>query len=156
MVPPSRPSVMVDGAGNVVLSGSSSEKSGSCYTLKPFYNTIAWILSKNVLAKLRGDWVRQRCHVSCVTGAFNWYWLTVGQGLLMLLSLHQVWVETEFFFFFISSVSLLSFIFLFLPYPSLWFPLLSLLSLFSLSLGDNTKWPTGVDVLLNPNTVNVS
>ena len=40
---------------------------------------------------------------------------------------------------FISSVSLLSFLFHFLPCPSLSSPLLSLLSLFSLSLGDNTK-----------------
>ena len=31
---------------------------------------------------------------------------------------------------------------------------LSLLSLFSLSLGDDTKWPTRVDVSLNPNTIN--
>ena len=30
----------------------------------------------------------------------------------------------------------------------------SLLSLFSLSLGDDTKWPTRVDVSLNPNTIN--
>ena len=29
-----------------------------------------------------GGWVRQRCHVSYVTGASNWYWLTVGQFLL--------------------------------------------------------------------------
>ena len=41
--------------------------------------------------------------------------------------------------FFISSVSSLSFLFLFLPCPSLSSPLLSLLSLFSLSLGDDTK-----------------
>ena len=33
-------------------------------------------------------------------------------------------------------------------------PLLSLLSLVSLSQGDNTKWPTRVDVSLNPNTIN--
>ena len=32
-------------------------------------------------------------------------------------------------------------------------PLLSLLSLFSLSLGDDTKWPSRVDVSLNPNTI---
>ena len=32
-------------------------------------------------------------------------------------------------------------------------PLLSLHSLFSLSLGDDTKWPTRVDVSLNPNTI---
>ena len=44
---------------------------------------------------------------------------------------------------------------LFLPCPSLSSPLLSLLSLFSLSLGDDTKWPTRVDVLLNPNTINL-
>ena len=40
---------------------------------------------------------------------------------------------------FISSVSSLPFLFLFLPCPSLSSPLLSLLSLFSLSLGDDTK-----------------
>ena len=32
--------------------------------------------------------------------------------------------------------------------------LYSLFSLFSLSLGDDTKWPSRVDVSLNPNTVN--
>ena len=57
---------------------------------------------------------------------------------------------------FISSVSSLSFLFLFLPCPSLSSPLLSLLSLFSLSLGDDTKWPSRVDVSLNPNTINQS
>ena len=41
--------------------------------------------------------------------------------------------------------------FSFLPYPSLSSPLLSL---FSLSLGDDTKWRTWVDVSLNPNTIN--
>ena len=46
--------------------------------------------------------------------------------------------------------------FSFLPYPSLSSPLLSLLSPFSLSLGDDTKWPTRVDVSLNPNTINQS
>ena len=54
--------------------------------------------------------------------ASNWYWLTVGQGLL---SLQQVWVEGECL---ISSVSSLSFIFLFLPCPSLSSSQLSLLS----------------------------
>ena len=54
---------------------------------------------------------------------------------------------------FISSVSFLSFLFLFRPCLSLSSPLLSLLSLFSLSLGDYTKWPTRVD-MLNPNTIN--
>ena len=41
--------------------------------------------------------------------------------------------------FFISFVTSLSFLLLFLPSPSLSSPLLSLLSLFSLSLGDDTK-----------------
>ena len=44
----------------------------------------------------------------------------------------------------------------FLPCPSHSSLLLSLLSLFSLSLGDDTKWPTRVDVSLNPNTINQS
>ena len=39
----------------------------------------------------------------------------------------------------ISSVSPLSFLILFLPYPSFSSLLMSLLSLFSLSLGDDTK-----------------
>ena len=43
---------------------------------------------------------------------------------------------------FISSVSSLSFLYLFYY----------LFYLFSLSLGDDTKWPTRVDMLLNPNT----
>ena len=42
----------------------------------------------------------------------------------------------------------------FLPCPSLSSLLLSLLSLFSLSLGEDTKWPTRADVSLNPNTIN--
>ena len=37
--------------------------------------------------------------------------------------------------------------------PSLSSPLLSLLSLFPLSLGDDTKWPTRVHVSLNPNSI---
>ena len=41
--------------------------------------------------------MRQRCRVSCVIGASNWYWLTVGQGLLPL---QQVQVEGECFNFF--------------------------------------------------------
>ena len=55
--------------------------------------------------------------------------------------------------FLLLPLSSLSFIFLFLPCPPLSFPLLSLLSLFTLSLGDNTKWLTRVDVSLNLNTI---
>ena len=43
----------------------------------------------------------------------------------------------------------------FLPVP-LSSLLLYLLSLFSLSLGDDTKWPTSVDVSLIPNSINQS
>ena len=39
----------------------------------------------------------RRCCVSYITGASNWYWLTVGQGLL---SLWWVRVEGECFYFF--------------------------------------------------------
>ena len=52
----------------------------------------------------------------------------------------------------VSTVSSLSFQFLFLPCPSFSSLLLSLLSLFTLSLGDITKWPTRVDLSLYPNT----
>ena len=78
--------------------------------------------------------VWRRYHVFCITGASNLYSLIVGQGLL---SLYQVRVEGDVF---ISSVSSISFLFLFLPCPSLSSPLLLyLLSLFSLSLGDDTQ-----------------
>ena len=46
--------------------------------------------------------------------------------------------------------------FSFLPCPSLSSPILSLLSIFSLTLGDDTEWPTRVDVSLNPNSINQS
>ena len=74
-------------------------------------------------------------------GVSNWYWLRVGQGLLCL---QQVRVKRGNVY--ISSVSLLSFFFLFRLCPTLSSPLLSLLSLFFLSLGDDTKWPTRVDL----------
>ena len=96
-----------------------------------------------------GGWVRQRCRVSCVTGASNWYWLTDGQGLL---SLQQVTVEGGLFLFlcFFTVIH-----FHFSPVPSLSSPLLSLLSLFSLSLRDDTKWHTKVGVSLNPQSVKI-
>ena len=87
---------------------------------------------------------RQRCRVSYFTEASNWYCPTVGEGLLFL---QQVRVGGGVF---ISSVFSLSFIFLSL----LSLPFISIfLSLFSLSLGDDTKWPIRVDVSLNPNTI---
>ena len=88
----------------------------------------------------------RRC-VSCVTGAYNWYWLTVGQGLLSLLQVRVAGKGRRGMFLFL----------LFLHYHSCssFFPvpLSSLLSFFSLSLGDDTKWPTRADVSLNPNTI---
>ena len=95
--------------------------------------------------------VRRRCPVAFVTGASNWYWLTVGQGLL---SLQQVKVEggccyffSSFVFFHFSASSLSvscisSTFFFFISFP--------------LSLRDDTEWLTMVDVLLNPNTINQS
>ena len=101
----------------------------SLLVLNPKANWLQW-----------GGRVVRRCCVSYITGASNWYWLTVvgkGRGgmFLFLLFLH-----------FHSSSS-------FFPVP-LSSPLRSLLSLFSLSLGDNTKWPSRVDMSLNPNTIN--
>ena len=109
----------------------------------------------------RGDgWVRQRCCVSYVTGASNWDWLTVEQGLL---SLQQVRVDGEWFYFFCF------FIFIHFPLSPLSLSFISstissicLLPVYGrwhkmthkgLSLGDHTKWSTRVDVSLNPNTI---
>ena len=94
----------------------------------------------------RAGWVWRRCCVSYFTGASNWYWLTVGQGLLSL------WQGMLLFLLFLYLISYL----FFLPCPFHLSPLLFLLSLFSHSLGDDTKWPTRVDVSLNPNTINQS
>ena len=55
--------------------------------------------------------------------------------------------------YFLRKQDLATCLFLFLHCPSLSSPLLSLLSVFSLSLGDDTKWPTRVDMSLNHNTV---
>ena len=67
--------------------------------------------------------------------------------------LHQVRLEGECCYFFCSFFF---FHFLFLSYPCLSSHLLSLLSLFSLSLGDDTKWPTWSDVSLNSNTIKIN
>ena len=90
--------------------------------------------------------VRQRCRVSYVTEASKWYLLTVGQGLL---SFQKVKVEGECFYFFCF------FTFIYFPFSPvpLFHLLYCLLSLFPLSLGDNAKWPTRVDVSLNPNSI---
>ena len=80
------------------------------------------------LVQKGGGWVRRRCPVAFVTGASNWYWLTAGKDL------QQVRVEG---YVVISYVPSLSFTSLFLLYPSF----SSLLSLFSLSLGDDTNDP---------------
>ena len=53
-----------------------------------------------------GGRVVWRCCVSYITGVSNWYWLTIGQGLL---SLEQVRVEAECFYFFCF--------FIFIPIP---------------------------------------
>ena len=69
--------------------------------------------------------------------AYSWTWpavLAAGKGRVGML-----------LFFFVST---LPFIFLFLLCHSLPSPLLYL---FSLSLGDDTKWPTRVDVSLSQN-----
>ena len=45
------------------------------------YPKLSWHVIKDICG---GGWVRQRCRVSYVIGASNWYWLTVGQGLLSM------------------------------------------------------------------------
>ena len=77
---------------------------------------------------LGGVWVVRRCPLSYITIGSNWYWLTVGQGLL---SLQQVRVEGKclyFFCFFTFIPVLLSSLALsFVPVPSLSSLLLSFL-----------------------------
>ena len=72
------------------------------------FKKILFLLNNNVYNKKKKKngggvglsvWVRQRYHVSYVTGAYNSYWLTVGQGLM---SLQWVRVEGECFYFFFS------------------------------------------------------
>ena len=97
--------------------------------------------------KIGGGWMVRKC-VSCLRGvqlilAYSWARpaiLVAGKGrdgiflFLLFLQFHSC-----------SS---------FFPVPLfLRYLFYCLLSLFSLSLGDNTKWPTRVDMLLNPNTI---
>ena len=77
-------------------------------------------------------------------GGPNWYWLKVGQGLLSLLQV-RIKGECSYFFCFVTF-----FHFPFSPL-SLSFICSTISPIFSLSLGDHTKWPTMVDVSLNPN-----
>ena len=74
--------------------------------------------------------------------AYSWAWpaiLVAGKGREVIFS----------FLLFLHFHSCSSFF----PVP-LFHLFCYLLSLFSLSLGDDTKWPIRVDVLLNPNTIN--
>ena len=87
--------------------------------------------------------------ISCVTGASNEYWLTVGQGLLPL---QQAGVEGEgFYFCFITFILLYLFHHFrsFSSFSSVSFISSTISSLFSLSLGDDTNLPTRADVSLN-------
>ena len=111
----------------------------TCHNLLIVYNIARWWVGNSVdsdqmlhstvsrmqhlgLHCLRGGWVRQRRPVAFVTGIPNWYWLTVGQGLL---SLQQVRIEGECCYFFCSAAGkdrggmLLFLLFLhFLSFPS--------------------------------------
>ena len=93
------------------------------------------------------EWLGE-AKVSCILRhrASNWYLLIVGQGLL---SLQKVKAEGKCFYFF----CFFTFIhFPFSPVP-LFHLLYCLLSLFSLSLGDDRKWPTSGDMSLNPTSI---
>ena len=70
-----------------------------------FYSPVILPYIMKSIRCLRGGWVRQRCHVSCVTRAFNLHWLTIGQCLLFL---QQVRVEGGCFYFFCFSLSFIS------------------------------------------------
>ena len=91
-----------------------------------------------------GGWVRQRCRVSYVTGASNWYGLYGWERPVILVTGKR---RRECFYFFCFLT------FIHIPFSPV--PLFDLLYyLFSLSLGNDTKWPTSVGVLLNTNSVN--
>ena len=86
-------------------------------------------------------------NLSCilVTHASSSYWLTLGQGLL---SLKQVWIEGRWgMFIFVQFLHFHFYSFCF-PVPLLFSsPVLSLLSLFCLSLGDDKIIHKGVRVV---------
>ena len=100
-----------DDMKNMQRNGISPEQNWQIFPARSFCHIQHLAaLKASVTLLAGGGWVRQRCHVSCVTWASNWYWLTVGQGLLPL---QQVWVEGECFNFF--------FVFTFIHFPP--FPL---------------------------------
>ena len=82
----------------------SLTSSNFSHFVQHFLVTCPWVIKKpnifgivwGIAPSVWGGWVRQRCRVSCVTRASNWYWHIVGQGLL---SLQQVGIEGECFYF---------------------------------------------------------
>ena len=99
-----------------------------------------------------GEGLLTLCRVSCFTGASNWYWLTAGEGLLtlQLLRVEGVVGRGEYFYFFCF------FTFISFPLSPLFLSFISstISSISSFSLGNDTKWPTRVDVSLNQDTIN--
>ena len=88
-----------------------------------------------------------KCRVSYITGRPTDIGLQMGRAAILVAGKGRGGM-----FLFICFFT--SFLFLFLPCSSFSSLLLSLLSLFSLSLGDNTELTTRVDVSLNHNTIN--
>ena len=96
-------------------------------------------------------WVRQTCLVSILRHRSVQLKLAYSWAMPAILAAGK---SRGGMFLFLVFLHFSSFIFLFHPNPSLSSLVLSLLSIYSLSLGDNTKWPTRVDVSFNPNTFN--
>ena len=141
----------------------------------PFYcllmcqNSAGWVTNCLDLAQTQ-HFVASEQGLHCLLRLLVWVYMGWSGGAKVLCILHHWGVQLILAYswarpailvvgkgrggmFLFASVSSLSFLFLFLPCPSLSSPLLSLLSLFSLSLGDDAKWPSRVDVSLNPNTI---
>ena len=97
-----------------------------------FENYIWVLVSGNVVQGVVGE-VKMLC-ILCQLRAPNWYWFTVGLGLLSLL---QVRVDGEYTYFF----CFVTFFHFPLPPLSLFHLLYYLFYLFSFCLGDDTKCP---------------
>ena len=129
----------------VLMSSRSSSKLGkgvSCFTgASNWY----WLTA--------GEGLLTLCRVSCFTGASNWYWLTAGEGLLTLqwLRVEGWWGGGIFLFLLFLHFHQFS---SFSPVPLFQFISSTISSISSFSLGNNTKWPTRVDVSLNQDTIN--